>query len=83
MSVEAIRASDMIVSFDWAGLAGTLQPAYREGVEPPSHIVHISLYSALHNGWSKDRFGSPAVDLAVPADVDSIVSALSATSRTV
>ncbi|KAH8911233.1 thiamine pyrophosphate protein TPP binding domain protein, partial [Coniochaeta sp. PMI_546] len=73
---EVIRAADLIVSFDWVDLAGTLQAAYPLGVEPSAHIVHISLDSALHNGWSKDHFGHPPVDHAVSADVDSVVSAL-------
>jgi thiamine pyrophosphate-dependent acetolactate synthase large subunit-like protein len=80
---EVIRAADMIVSFDWVDLAGTLQAAYPEGEESPAHIVHISLDSVLHNGWSKDHFGHPAVDHAVSADVDSVVSALLDASPTV
>jgi thiamine pyrophosphate-dependent acetolactate synthase large subunit-like protein len=73
---EVIRAADVIVSFDWVDLAGTLQAAHPAGVEPSSHIVHVSLDSSLHNGWSKDHFGHPPVDHAVSADADKLVSAL-------
>lgn len=77
---EVIRAADVIVSFDWVDLAGTMQAAYASGTEPTAHIVHISLDTALHNGWSKDHFGHPAVDHAIAADVDKVVSALLAVS---
>lgn len=73
---EVIRAADVIVSFDWVDLAGTMRAAYPAGVEPSAHVAHNSLDSALHNGWSKDHFGHPPVDHAVLADVDSAVSAL-------
>lgn len=73
---EVIRTADVIVSFDWVDLAGTMQAAYPAETEPAAHIVHVSLDSALHNGWSKDHFGHQDVDHAVAADVDKVVSAL-------
>lgn len=72
----AIQEADLIISFDWVDLAGTLQAAHAPGVEPSSKIVHISLDSALHNGWSKDHFGHPPVDVPILADVDKFLSAL-------
>lgn len=73
---EVIREAELVVSFDWVDLAGTLQAAHAPGVEPASKIVHISLDAALHNGWSKDHFGHPPVDIFVPADVDKFLNAL-------
>lgn len=73
---EIIKSADLIISFDWVDLAGTLQAAHPSGVEPSSKIVHVSLDSALHNGWSKDHFGLPPVDTSVPADPDETISAL-------
>jgi thiamine pyrophosphate-dependent acetolactate synthase large subunit-like protein len=73
---EVIRKAELVVSFDWVDLAGTLQAAHAPGVEPASKIVHISLDAALHNGWSKDHFGHPPVDIFVPADVDKFLNAL-------
>lgn len=67
-SVELIQAADLIISFDWVDLAGTLQAA--GATYPNSQVVHISLDSTLYNGWCKDHFGLPAVDLAVFADPD-------------
>lgn len=73
---KVIRDADLIISFDWVDLAGTLQAAYGPGVEPLSKIVHVSLDSALHNGWSKDHFGHPPVDIQVSADVDKFLSSI-------
>lgn len=73
---EIIRAADVIVSFDWVDLAGTLLASHPPGAEPSSHIVHVSLDSSLHNGWSKDHFGHPPVDHAIAADADRFLSAL-------
>ena len=73
---EIIQSADLIISFDWVDLAGTLQAAHRPGVEPSSKIVHVSLDGALHNGWSKDHFGFPPVDITVQADADKVMTAL-------
>ncbi|KAJ5626300.1 hypothetical protein N7510_002609 [Penicillium lagena] len=73
---ELIREADVIVSFEWVDLAGTLQAAYPPGEEPTAQVVHISLDSALHNGWSKDHFGHPPVDHSITADADKFVSSL-------
>jgi thiamine pyrophosphate-dependent acetolactate synthase large subunit-like protein len=73
---EMIREADVIVSFEWVDLAGTLQAAYPGGEEPAAKIVHISLDTALHNGWSKDHFGHPPVDHSIAADADKFVSSL-------
>jgi len=73
---ELIRSADLIVSFDWVDLAGTLQASHPPGVEPSSKVVHASLDSALHNGWSKDHFGIPPADIAVHADADKLLTAL-------
>ena len=73
---EMLRSADVIVSFDWLDLAGTLKAAHDPGVEATGNVVHISLDSALHNGWSKDHFGLPPADIAVYADPDKTLQAL-------
>jgi thiamine pyrophosphate-dependent acetolactate synthase large subunit-like protein len=78
---ELIRSADLIISFEWVDLAGTLQAAYPAGTEPTSKIIHISLDSALHNGWSKDHFGFPPADIAISAEPDKFVTALLAESK--
>lgn len=72
---STIKAADLIISFDWVDLAGTLKTAYPTS-EPTAKIVHASLDSALHNGWSKDHFGPPPVDIPVPSDPDRFLSSL-------
>lgn len=73
---ELIRVADLIISFEWVDLAGTLSTACGPGTEPDGQIVHISLDSSLHNGWSKDHFDLPPVDIAISADADNFLSAL-------
>ena len=72
---ETIRSADLVVSFDWVDLAGTLAAAWGEK-EAASKVVHISLDSILHNGWSKDHFGHAPVDIPVFADPDNFVAGL-------
>jgi len=72
---EIIQSADLIVSFDYVDLAGTLRTAYPSS-EPNAKVVHVSLDSALHNGWSKDHFGQPPVDIPVQSDPDKFLSTL-------
>ncbi|EMD00222.1 hypothetical protein BAUCODRAFT_30691 [Baudoinia panamericana UAMH 10762] len=71
-----IRSADVIVSFDWVDLAGTLKAAHDVGQEPAATVVHVSMDSALHNGWSKDHFGLPPADISIYADVDRTLTAV-------
>jgi thiamine pyrophosphate-dependent acetolactate synthase large subunit-like protein len=75
-ATEMIRSADLIISFDWVDLAGTLKASHDPGIEPDATIIHVSLDSALHNGWSKDHFGLPPADLQVHADPDVTISAI-------
>lgn len=74
---EMLQSADVIVSFDWVDFAGTLKAAFPSS-EPSAKVVHVSLDSALHNGWSKDHFGLPPVDIPVQSDPDKFLSAVSA-----
>jgi thiamine pyrophosphate-dependent acetolactate synthase large subunit-like protein len=78
-SAELLAAADLIISFDWVDLAGTLSAASAaagRGRQAAARIVSCSTDSALHNGWSKDSFGHQPVDLSVPANPDLLVRAL-------
>jgi thiamine pyrophosphate-dependent acetolactate synthase large subunit-like protein len=72
---ELIGAADAILALDWVDLGGTLRQALGDA-EPEAKIVAASLDSALHNGWSKDHFALPPVDLPIAADPDLLVAAL-------
>ncbi|KAK4155877.1 Benzoylformate decarboxylase [Chaetomidium leptoderma] len=81
--IDVIRSADLIVSFDWVDLAGSLKTAFPEdggGLgEPPASVIvaHITLdHPAIHDGWTKDHFAQPPIDIAISADVDKTVSAL-------
>jgi thiamine pyrophosphate-dependent acetolactate synthase large subunit-like protein len=70
-TVEIIRTADAILSLDWVDLAGTLKPVC--GAEPKAKIVQVSLDHQLHNGWSMDYQGLPAVDVMLAAEPDAVV----------
>ncbi|KAK5172944.1 uncharacterized protein LTR77_003066 [Saxophila tyrrhenica] len=73
---EIIRSADLIISWDWVDLAGALKAAHDPKVEPSARVIHVSLDSALHNGWSKDHFGLPPADRMVRADPDATISSI-------
>jgi thiamine pyrophosphate-dependent acetolactate synthase large subunit-like protein len=73
---EAIKDTDLIVSFDWVDLNGYLQQFDRRAHRLPARIVHVSLDSTLHNGWSMDHFAPVAADRHVMADADAFMEQL-------
>jgi thiamine pyrophosphate-dependent acetolactate synthase large subunit-like protein len=70
-----LRRADVIVSLDWVDLAGTLAQAFG-GDAVSASVVSCTMDHVLHNGWTKDHFGLPPVDLAVAAHPDRFVVAL-------
>lgn len=77
--LDVMRQADLIISLDWVDLAGTLHAAGSN--DTLAKIIHVSLDSALHNGWSKDHFGVAPVDVPVSADPDKFVAELLKFSR--
>ena len=75
-SLKLIRAADVIIAFDWVDLGGLISLAFPAGTSPTAKIVHCTMDSVLHNGWSQDHFGMAPVDLPVFADPDRVMSAL-------
>jgi benzoylformate decarboxylase len=76
---ELLNNADVIVSFDWLDLAGTLRHVFghAQTQEPVgSRIVSCSLDSYVHNGWSADHQALPAVDVPVLADPDTFIAQL-------
>ncbi|MDH7795195.1 MULTISPECIES: thiamine pyrophosphate-binding protein [unclassified Beijerinckia] len=71
----AINAADLILAFDAVDLGGMFKYACPAGA-PAAKVVHVSMDHRIHNGWSMDHQGLPAVDLMVSADVDQVVPAL-------
>jgi len=73
---ELLAGADVVLSLDWVDLGGTLRRA-----EASARVISCTLDSALHNGWSKDHFSLPAVDVAIGSHPDALVSALEETLR--
>lgn len=71
--IAAMREADVIMSLDWVDLAGTFKSL---GSAPAAKVIQVSLDQNLHNGWSMDYQGLPAVDLFIAADPDATVAAL-------
>ncbi|CAH1649629.1 conserved hypothetical protein [Hyphomicrobiales bacterium] len=80
---ETVQQADLIVSFDWVDLNGYLQQFERQTSRVPAKIVHISMDSMLHNGWSMDHFGLAPADMLVTADPDQLIRFLLPTMQTV
>ncbi|HTX09322.1 MAG TPA: thiamine pyrophosphate-binding protein [Solirubrobacteraceae bacterium] len=68
---DLLADADLVLSLDWIDLAGTLRQS-----GTAARVISCTLDSALHNGWSKDHFGLPVVDLAIAAHPDGLVNAL-------
>ncbi len=68
-----IRESDLILSLDWVDLGGTLQTADSGDTQT---VISCTNDQALHNGWSKDHYVLPRVDLSICADPNVLVEAL-------
>lgn len=51
--IDAVRSADLILSFDWIDLGGTLRQAFGEPAAPVP-VISFSPDHGLHNGWSKD-----------------------------
>ncbi len=69
---QAIAEADVIVSFDWVDLAGTLGAAF-DNRPPTATVVQVSQDHQLHNGWSMDYQALPVVDMMIAAEPDDIV----------
>jgi thiamine pyrophosphate-dependent acetolactate synthase large subunit-like protein len=72
-AVEAIRVADVILSLDWVDIAGTIKNV---GGTVAAKFVQVSLDHRLHNGWSMDYQGLPAVDVMIDCEPDVAVPAL-------
>jgi thiamine pyrophosphate-dependent acetolactate synthase large subunit-like protein len=70
-ALEALAQADIILSLDWVDLAGTLKAAKTTG-----KVIQVSIDHHVHNGWSMDYQGLPAVDLFLAGDPDQTVPAL-------
>ena len=70
-ALDALAQADVVLSLDWVDPAGTLKVAKASG-----KVIQVSIDHHLHNGWSMDYQGLPAVDLFLASDPDQTVPAL-------
>jgi thiamine pyrophosphate-dependent acetolactate synthase large subunit-like protein len=66
-AAQTLREADVVLALDWVDLAGTLRTAWPDG-PVSARVISISLDHLLHNGWSFDHQGLPAVDIAIASD---------------
>lgn len=69
---EALRNADVILSVGWIDFGGVLRQAFGASPVTPK-VIHASMDAQLHNGWGKETFGLPPVDLNLMADPDQVV----------
>jgi thiamine pyrophosphate-dependent acetolactate synthase large subunit-like protein len=73
---DVLTQADLIVSFDYPDLQGTLRQVNRKTSAMAAKIVRVSVDHTLHNGWSMDYFGLSPADKAVMADPDAFTEQL-------
>lgn len=70
---DILAAADTVVSLDWADVADVM-------LQRPSHVpaklIHVSIDSQVHNGWSGDHQRLVSADINLPVDPDAFVSAV-------
>ncbi|MCJ7595327.1 MAG: thiamine pyrophosphate-binding protein [Desulfobacterales bacterium] len=74
-AVSLIREADVLLSLDWVDLAGSLKEAWGKE-QAKSKIIHCSVDSYIHNGWSMDYQGLPSVDIPILAEPDIVTASL-------
>jgi len=74
-TLELMRNADVILALDSFDLGGWFKLMKVKG-GPKATVIHCSVDSYSHNGWSKDHLALPAVDMRVLADPDVAVRQL-------
>jgi len=68
-AVQLIRDADVILSLDWVDLSGTLKQVWQTA-DLDATVIHCSVDSYVHRGWSMDYQGLPPVDLPILVEPD-------------
>ena len=71
---KVLNEADLIVSFDWVDVAGTLKQA--GPVAEAAKLVQVSVDHQLHNGWSMDHQAAVRADLHIASEPDVVIKAL-------
>lgn len=70
-----IKNADVILDLNWVDLAGTFKLIFgREEVN--AKVIHVSMDSIIHNGWTTDHMGMPIGDITMLAEPEPVVEQL-------
>ncbi|MCO5072917.1 MAG: thiamine pyrophosphate-binding protein [Rhizobiaceae bacterium] len=76
-ALARLREADVVLSIDWADLAGALRTIWPQQ-SCPAKVIQVSLDHLLHNGSNFEYMALPEVDLHVQSTPEAFVAALSA-----
>jgi thiamine pyrophosphate-dependent acetolactate synthase large subunit-like protein len=68
---QSLKDADLIVSFDWIDLGGLMAQAF--GGPPPANVIHVGQDLHLHNGFGRETYQLPTIDLHLLSDPDLLV----------
>lgn len=72
---EVLQNADVILSIGWIDLGGLLRQCFGASPVTPK-VIHASVDAQLHNGWGKETFSLPPVDINLMVDPDQAVADL-------
>jgi thiamine pyrophosphate-dependent acetolactate synthase large subunit-like protein len=72
---DILAAADTVLSLDWPDIADVMVQQKKE-VPLPARLVHVSLDSTIHNGWSGDHQRLVRADINLAVDPDAFVAAV-------
>ncbi|NBW05878.1 MAG: thiamine pyrophosphate-binding protein, partial [Alphaproteobacteria bacterium] len=72
---DVLQQADLILSIGWIDLGGLLQQAFGSS-RPDKIVIHAGQDMVLHNGWGKEHFALPAIDVELVGDPDAAVADL-------
>ncbi len=71
----AMKEADVILDLNWLDLAGTFKLVFGRD-EVTAKVIHVSVDSYVHNGWSMDYMGLPLSDVCMLAEPEPVVEQL-------
>ena len=70
-----LKNADVILDLNWVDLAGTFKLIFGRA-EVAAKVIHVSVDSLVHNGWSADHMGMPLGDVTMLAECEPVVEQL-------
>ncbi len=76
-AIALLSEADVILALDWLDLAGLIKTCEKKGGFR-AKVISVSVDSYIHNGWSMDHQGLPAVDLPILTTPEAVLKPLQA-----